>query len=155
MFAGLAGVSAQEKPLVGWVEKVRISPGGIVVHAKLDTGADYSSLNATDVEAFDKNGREMVRFSIRSRYGETVKIEKEVQRVAVIKRHSTKDQKRKVIRLGICLGATYMEADVNLVDRSKFDYQMLIGRNFLAGNAVVDPAITLTSEPSCKEAVKR
>jgi hypothetical protein len=48
------------------------------------------------------------------------------------------------------LGDFYREAEVNLVDRSGFNYQMLIGRSFLAGNLIVDPSIKYTTKPICK-----
>jgi hypothetical protein len=76
-------------------------------------------------------------------------VEKQVRRTALIKRHGGKNQRRAVIRLGICLGSTYMEEDVNLTDRTHFDYQMLVGRSFLAGNAIIDPSLTYTTEPNC------
>ena len=57
--------------------------------------------------------------------------------------------------MAICLGSHYMETDVNLVDRSNFDYQMLIGRNFLAGNVLIDPASTYVAEPACQGIPKK
>lgn len=143
-------VAAQKKEHFGFVEKVLLYPDGLPLHAKLDTGADNSSLDASDVESFEKDGVEWVRFHIRNRYGQRINFEKEVRRVAMIKRHSKKHQRRKVIRVGVCLGSTYLETDVNLVDRTNFAYQMLLGRTFLAGNAVVDPALTYTTEPHCQ-----
>jgi hypothetical protein len=141
---------AQTKENFGWVEKVLLYPDGLPLQAKLDTGADNSSLDASDVESFEKNGVEWVRFQIRNRYGQKISFEKEVRRVAMIKRHSSKHQRRKVIRVGVCLGKTYLETDVNLVDRTNFAYQMLLGRTFLAGNAIVDPSLTYTTEPNCE-----
>lgn len=141
---------AQEKESVGWQEKVRIYPANIVVHCKIDTGADYSSLNASKIEQIQKDGKDWIRFEITNRYGNKATIERELVRTALIKRHGSKPDKRPVIRLGICIGTKYMEADVNLVNRSNFETQMLIGRSFLAGNIVVDPAMTFTVEPSCK-----
>ena len=41
---------AGEKTIVGWIEKVRIYPGNFVVHAKLDSGAEYSSLDAGNLQ---------------------------------------------------------------------------------------------------------
>lgn len=142
-----------EKEIVGWVEKVKIFPSNLIVQGKLDTGADYSSLSASKIEEFEKDGEPWVKFSVENRYGEVREISERVQRTALIKRHGGKSpQKRPVIRLSICLGSHYMQTDVNLVDRSNFDYQMLIGRNFLAGNVLIDPASTYVAEPSCKGA---
>lgn len=154
VFLASALAHAQSKPVVGWVEKVALSPGNLVVQAKLDTGADHSSLNASNLREFERDGRKWVKFVVSNSYGQSAEIAQEVQRVAMIKTHSGKIQKRDVIRLGICLGKTYMEADVNLVDRTKFDYQMLVGRTFLAGNVVIDPSTTFTSEPNCKGKTK-
>ena len=147
---------AEEKEVVGWVEKVKIFPSNLIVQGKLDTGADYSSLSASHIEEFEKNGESWVKFSLKNRFGETKEISERVQRIALIKRHGGKaPQKRPVIRLAICLGSHYMETDVNLVDRSNFDYQLLIGRNYLAGNVLVDPSSTYMAEPSCQGAAKK
>ena len=147
---------AEEKEVVGWVEKVKIFPSNLIVQGKLDTGADYSSLSALRIEEYEKNGEPWVKFSLKNRYGEEKEINERVLRTALIKRHGGKaPQKRPVIRLAICLGSHYMETDVNLVDRSNFDYQLLIGRNYLAGNVMVDPSSTYMAEPSCKGATKK
>lgn len=145
-----------EKEIVGWVEKVKLFPSNLIVQGKLDTGADYSSLSASKIEEFEKDGEPWVKFSVANRYGETREIVERIQRTALIKRHGGKSpQKRPVIRLSICLGQHYMQTDVNLVDRSNFDYQMLIGRNFLAGNVLIDPASTYMAEPACQGAPKK
>ena len=149
-------IQSEEKEIVGWVEKVRLYPSNLVVQGKLDTGADYSSLSASKIEEFDKDGERWVKFSVQNRYGEIREISERVQRTALIKRHGGKSpQKRPVIRLAICLGTHYMETDVNLVDRSNFDYQMLIGRNFMAGNILIDPASTYVAEPHCQGIIKK
>lgn len=147
----VAVVSAEEprKNTFGWVERAALEPALFIVHAKLDTGADNSSLDASNIEEFDKDGAKWVRFTISNRYKNTFIIEKPVRREAIIRRHGGKHQRRKVIRLGVCLGDQFLETDVTLVDRRSFDYQMLLGRSFLAGYAVVDPAITYTSSPAC------
>ena len=36
--AAVLPAAAGEKKVVGWIEKVRLSPGNFVVHAKLDSG---------------------------------------------------------------------------------------------------------------------
>jgi hypothetical protein len=165
---GAVGVEAQDRMHLGWAEKIQISPGGIIMHAKLDTGADYSSLNANHIEEFVKEvenpnyksdneeqlKQKWVRFNVVNRYGQNVTIERPIRRFATIKRHGMKSQKRPVVRLGMCIGKNFMEEDVNLVDRTQFEYQMLVGRSFLAGVATVDPSMTYTTNPDCKESKK-
>lgn len=153
MFSSLTAV-AQTKAVIGWAEKVKIYPTETIVHAKMDTGSDYSSLNASEIEEFVKDKKTWVRFALLNRYGHRVVLERPIKRYAIIKRHGLKSQKRPVIRLGICAAGTYMEEDVNIVDRSKFIYQMLVGRSFMAGNAIIDPSMTYTSEPNCAEVPK-
>jgi len=142
--------SAHGKEVVGWVEKVRIYPGNVVIRAKLDTGARNSSLNASHITEFTRNGEEWVRFEVTGRNGKTVTIESKVHRVAKVKRQDEKPERRLAIVLGICLGSFYKEVEVNLVDRSHFIYQMLIGRSFMRGKLIVDPSATYTTKPICK-----
>jgi hypothetical protein len=49
-------IIAADKLTVGWTEIVSIFPGGMKVKAKLDTGADNSSLNARNIDYFDRDG---------------------------------------------------------------------------------------------------
>lgn len=142
---------AQSKETFGWVEKVHLTPSNVVLHAKLDTGADGASLDASNLKEFEKNGKTWVRFKLTNRYGQSVQIEREIRRIATVKRHRNKSQHRKVIRMGICLGNKYIETDISLIDRRNFHYQLLLGRVFLAGIAVIDPSVTYTSEPNCKK----
>ena len=140
-----------EKGIYGWIEKVRIAPGGILLHAKLDSGADHSSLSASNVTEFERDGKDWVRFDIRNRKGETHTIELRSRRLAKIKRVEGNTQKRPVVRMGICLGTSFLKVDVNLADRSNFAYPMLIGRNFLAPNVLLDASKTYTVDPNCEE----
>jgi hypothetical protein len=134
---------------VGWIEKVALAQGAIVLNAKLDTGADYSSLHAHDIQEFERDGAVWVRFQVIDRVGRDITVERRVIRTTSIKRMGGKSQKRNVIRMGLCLGDIYLKSDVNLVDRSDFKLQMLLGRNFLAGSVSIDPAISFTTEPRC------
>jgi len=131
-------VTAQNKQVVGWLEEIRIYPGNLVVIAKLDTGAKNSSLNASNITEFTRNGEQWVRFHVTNRYSKTVTIERKVHRMAKIKRHGGRAQPRYSILLGICLGSFYKEVEVNLADRS-----------FLAGNFIVDPSTKYTTKPIC------
>jgi hypothetical protein len=158
LLAGLFGLLvlalpaiAGQKKVVGWIEKVRIYPGNFIVHAKLDSGAEYSSLHAANLTRFQRDGRPWVRFELDNRDGKKVTIERPLLREATIKRHYLKAQKRPVIKIGVCLGNLYKETEVNLVDRTGFNYRMLIGRKFMEGHVIIDPSATYTVEPHCQE----
>jgi len=145
----IATAFASEKHMVGWLEKARIFPGGYQVSAKIDTGADNSSLNVRNFTAFQREGQEWARFTVTDDSGKEHKLEKKIVRLAKIKRHSGPRQERPVVLLGICVGAVYREVEVNLVDRSKFKYPLLVGRSFMSGALTVDPSKTYAVEPNC------
>ncbi len=145
------GLYAQEKQTVGWIEKVHIVPGAMTLDAKLDTGADVSSINAIDISQFERDGQKWVKFTVVDKKGNKVTLERKLKGVAEIKRRQGPPQKRFVVSLGLCIGNHYADTDVNLVDRSHFKYALLIGRSFMAGRLLPDPSVEYTTEPSCQE----
>lgn len=143
-------VHSEERQTVGWVEKVSVFPGNLKLKAKLDTGALNSSLNASQVEEFVRNDEKWVRFNLTNWQNLTTTLEKKLIRTARIKEHDRASDQRPVIQLGICLANVFKEVEVNLVDRSNFKYQLLVGRTFLKGSFVIDPARSFTVEPQCQ-----
>ena len=141
--------------VAGWVENVSIFPGNMKIKAKLDTGARNSSLNARNMEEFYRDGDRWVRFKLKNWKGRTENFEAKIIRTATIKQHETDSVTRPVIHLGICLGNVYKEVEVNLQDRGKFNYQMLVGRSFLRKSILVDSAATFTVEPDCQGATHK
>jgi hypothetical protein len=141
-----------DKLVAGWIERVRVYPGDLLIDAKLDTGADLSSLHCHCSEPFTRDGARWVHFDVTDKTGKTLTLERKIQRIVSIKRHFGKDQERVVVLLGVCLGDVYKEAEVSLVDRSNLTYKMLVGRNFMAGNVIVDPDATHTLQAKCKDA---
>ena len=150
----LLSLAAQASETVGWVEHVTLYPGKgeITLKAKVDTGAKSSSLHCNCITPIKQNGQEWVSFSVENDKGEIVKIQKPVRRVASIKRHFGKEQRRYVIRLGVCMGSVFRETDVTLVDRTGFNYSMLIGRRFMEDHFLVNPGKKFLNPPSCKDA---
>lgn len=136
--------------VVGWTERVTIHPGNVAINAKLDTGAQNSSLHCDCISPFERDGAKWAGFTVESVNGEKIRLERKVVRSARIKRAGGEPQDRMVIRLGICLGHTYREAEVTLVDRAGMNFPMLIGRSFLEGKFAVDSSATFTTEPDCK-----
>ena len=135
--------------VAGWIEQAILFPDVLKVHAKLDTGAKTSSINAVDPFFFTKNGDSWVRFSLTNRDESTIILERPVIRTTTIKRHFGDSQKRPVITLDICVGEVRKKVDVNLVDRSGLNYQLLIGRNFLRGSLLIDSGQTYLTSPDC------
>ena len=66
LFSVTASAATTEiRHVFGWVENATLEPMGARVKAKLDTGALTSSLHALNVERFEKDGEEWVRFKVK------------------------------------------------------------------------------------------
>ena len=138
--------------VVGWVEKVQILPENILLHAKIDTGADTSSLNVSDLSEIVRKSERWVTFTVTTREGQSMTLKKPIHRYAKIKRKGAKPQRRPVVKFDLCLGNVFIRKTlVNLADRKNFKYNMLIGRSFLKGHAVVDSEQTYKHEPNCSD----
>ncbi len=142
-------VSAQNPITVGWLESVQICPENLTLRAKLDTGAKTSSLNAFNIKEFDRQNEKFIQFDVVDNRGSKKTIEKKLIRYVKIKEHDTLPVERPVILLSICLGSVYKQAEVNLIDRSAFNYRLLIGRRFLEGTFLIDSAAKFTTRPHC------
>lgn len=152
--AACSAAHAGEKLTVGYVENVQIFPGGLSLQAKIDSGADHSSVNAKAVEKFVRDGSDWVRFSLTNDLGRTIVVERPVLRTARIRRHGGLIEERDVLLLGICLGNIFKQIEVNIVDRSGLAYPVLIGRSYLKGAFLVDPGARFMHEPRCPSAAR-
>jgi hypothetical protein len=148
---GPAIASAEGKPRLGWIERIRLEPWGLVVKAKLDTGAATSSLQAIDIALFDKDGDRWVRFAVADG-ADATRIESPVTRFARVKRPTGDVERRPVVRVAFCLGDARHEAEFTLSDRSTFLYPVLLGRSALVHLGVVDPGATYLASPRCGHA---
>ena len=125
--------------IIGEVEHVTLHPSGLRMKARIDTGATTSSIGIHSKEAFERDGKQWIRFSIKDRDSdEIIHFEKPVTRIATIKRHGAESQLRPTVMLSMALGNVDMEAEFTLTDRSKFTFPVLIGRNVLREGFLVD-----------------
>jgi hypothetical protein len=137
------------KAVIGWVEKAAIHPGNFQLKAKIDSGAKSSSIHCDCQSTIKRNGEDWLRFTVTNDKGEQVTLERKILRTVKIKRHFGEKQQRPVIKLGICLKNIYKETEVNVIDRGGLNYQLLIGRDFLAGDFLIDTDARFTSNPDC------
>ncbi len=142
--------SSSVKITIGSVEPIRIIPGDKVVMARIDTGAKTSSLNAVEMQIFERDGREFVRFAL-SKETDALIIEKPIFKWVRIKRHGKKSQRRPIVKLRLVLGNNSQVVAITLTDRGKFKYPLLIGRNFLRDIYIVDVAKKNTCIPKVYE----
>jgi len=134
---------------IGWIETVRILPEGFELKAKIDTGADNSSLGVVDWQSFTRNDKEWIRFEVLNNEGKTQSFERPLDSYTLIKRKILRSLKRPVVKMWLCIGNKKALVPVNLANRKKFKYQVLIGRSFLKEHFLVDSAKKLTLQAEC------
>ncbi len=125
--------AAEDKQIIGAVEKVFLSPPGTIMRARIDTGAVTSSLDARDIELFERNGDRWVRFTIVNPEDQSeIFLELElVRKVRIIQAEQEEPEKRPVVELGVTVGRHTQTAQFTLTDRRHMEFPMLIGRNIL------------------------
>ena len=147
--ASFGALAAERMITVGAAETVRIYPGGAQFTARIDTGALTSSINAQKIKRFSRGGRRWVRFELVGKQGQTVAMERPIVRTVRIKRFGQDSERRTVVRIGICMGGFYKDAQVTLQDRRRRAYPVLIGRRYMAGAVIVDPGREYLVPPEC------
>ncbi|MDI3325557.1 RimK/LysX family protein [Pontibacterium granulatum] len=131
--------SLRNKTIVGAVEWAVIDLGNeqLIAKARMDTGAATSSLGATDIAEFERNGKRWVRFKLAD--GRT--ISQRLERFVNIRQAAASESnKRPVVKLGVKIGEIAYIGEFTLADRSHLKYEVLIGRNVLRDLMVVDVA---------------
>lgn len=151
--AALAG--DDQDSVFGWVEKATLEPWGVEVKAKLDSGALTSSLDARDIELFEKEGEEWVRFRLKledEASGElfTERMELPLYRDLRVRGAGGVDE-RPVVLMDVCLGGTVYEEQFGLRDREEMNYPLLLGRRSIGHLGLLDVRETFLTEPDCGE----
>ena len=135
--------------MLGWAERARIFPGNLPIQAKLDTGANTSSLNVEKYQIIERDGKKWVRLTARNRANGRRDYELELVRISKTKNHHGPLVQRPVVRLEICIANIRKTAELNVSRRKDFIYKLLLGRRFLANAITVDPSKKFTMQPSC------
>ncbi len=136
--------------VMGWIERVKVLPHGLLMEAKMDTGAKNTSIDAADIVEFSRGGKKWVRFNVSDRKGRTVTFERPVFRIARIRRSEMKTTSRPVVMLPLCIGSFLQEVEVNLAKRTHLSYPLLVGRSAMEGKVLVDSSRKFTKDPMCQ-----
>ncbi|SDM45051.1 Uncharacterized conserved protein [Franzmannia pantelleriensis] len=147
--------TSADDEIFGWVEMATVEPWGTTIKAKLDSGALTSSLDARDIERFEKDGEEWVRFRLeledeRSDAVLTEELEKPIYRSIKV-RGAGGSARRAVVLMEFCLGNTRYEEQVGLRDRSEMFYPLLLGRRTIEHLGLLDVRKTFINGADCDE----
>jgi hypothetical protein len=133
----------KSKTIIGELEYVTLIPSSRVLKARIDTGATTTSVDAKNILHFVRDGEKWVSFDILD-MGETYTFKLAVKRRVKIKRHGAESQRRYVVEMTMQLGVICQNIEVTLSDRSEYNFPLLIGRNFLQDNFIVDVSLQYT-----------
>ena len=108
--------------------------------ARIDSGAETSSLDARNITRFERDGSNWVRFDVPvPKTDEFVTMEKEIsRRVKVIQSSADEADRRVVVELQFAIGDHQQVAEFTLTDRGHLSHTVLIGRNILRDVMLID-----------------
>lgn len=142
-----------DKIVLGGVEQVHLDPPGLEFSARIDTGAQTSSINALNIVEFERDGKPFVKFNLTHPItGEKIELTRRLRRYVRVKELGNRESlRRPVVRMRVMLGNIDERINFTLENRSRFKHQVLIGRNLLQDLAVVDVSkkyTTLKNDPT-------
>ena len=143
-----------EKTTYGFIEKATLVQHNLTLSAKLDTGAKSASLNAVKITEVELGGKPYLRFIVPSKEGDVafecayvgkveIKIRTGESQISSLLRRSIK---RPVVMMPIRLDGKERMIRVNLTNRRRFIYPLLLGREAISAfGGVVDPGAKYTT----------
>jgi len=114
-----------------------------VVKARVDSGAQTSSLHATNIRPFTRNNTRWVSFEVHPLQKErstVLRCEALVVDRRTVKNSGGFTEKRYVIRTRCGFGAEQWEIELTLANRDSMGYRMLLGREAMGSRVLVDPS---------------
>ncbi len=133
-----------QKLIIGNAEAICLPELGIShLEARIDTGAQTSSLHVDNLECFEKDGRAYVEFDL---HPDVYHLEQVVRCTAPLKANRKVKssngtfEHRCVIKTMLRLGDLQWPIDITLTNRESMTYMMLLGRQAMADKVLVDPS---------------
>lgn len=127
---------------LGSLEKIYIDVVKSAFVARVDTGATTSSINAVDMQKFERDSKKWVKFHVSDEQTapeDRKWIEAPIIRHVKIRQSNTSDlERRPVVELWVKIGRVHERSQFTLTDRTQMDYPILLGREFIQDVALVD-----------------
>lgn len=132
--------TVKSKAEIGWCELVDIPSLGLSkIHAKMDSGAATSSIHATRIKPFIKDGEKWVEFWFRAEAGmKPRRCEARIMARRMVKSSNGENQDRTVIAVQLSLGNLTWNGQLTLANRRSMTFPLLIGRRSLRRGFLVD-----------------
>lgn len=125
---------------IGWCELVDLPELGLhAMHAKIDTGANTSSLHATRIKQFERDDEQWVRFRSPRSIGHAPRdCEAKLLERRQITSSNGSVQNRYVIETVVRLGPLIWRAQITLANRATMAFPVLVGRRVLKRGFLVN-----------------
>jgi hypothetical protein len=126
--------------VIGRAERIQLLDHGVsFTPAKVDTGADVSSIWASQIKE-EGGSLQFVLFAEGSQYytGEVIRIAAPNYRLARVANSFGAKEMRYIVKLRVLLHGRKLKASFTLADRSSKIYPILIGRRLLTKKFIVD-----------------
>ena len=131
---------SMEKIKIGRADKIDLPEFGLEnIEAKIDTGANRSSIHCSKIEHKDYEGVDSIIFSIPlAGNGEETSFHSADFFKKKIKSSSGHVEERYIIKTTVVLFGKRFKTSFSLTDRTDMKYPILLGRKLLAGHFIVD-----------------
>lgn len=133
------------RKIIGWKEWFAFEKLGLpAINGKIDTGAKTSCLHAFNIEPYNKEGVDYIKFDIHP-----LQKNKEVVRTCrarvidyrYVSDSSGKKEKRYVIKSPLTIGGITVTIEITLANRDSMAFRMLLGREAIKkAKMLVDPS---------------
>ena len=129
-----------DKQIVGLREQALIAGLNIVMQARISTNVANSVIDARNIQMFERNGEEWVRFTIYNpETNEPHILERKRLRFQTVQSSaSPTPDRRPVVEIRFTIGKLSQKGEFILSDRSNSEFPILIGRNLLRDVMLVD-----------------
>lgn len=113
------------------------------IKARVDSGAKTSSIHASNIEVFEKDGVDWVRFEvdpIQNNPSILIQCVAKLVRTKMVKSSMGTSEERLMIRTRMRLGEDTFTIKLTLASRDTMNYRMLLGREVLNGRYLINSA---------------
>jgi hypothetical protein len=126
--------------IIGRSEEIQLVDYDLAIPAKIDTGAYNSSIHFNNAELINQSGKELLRAKLLGHPSSphSFMVETEDFEIANVKNSFGVREVRYKIKLRVKLGTKTLLASFTLADRSNNLMPVLIGRELLGDNFLVD-----------------
>ena len=139
----------RQKRVVGWKEHAALPDLKVKdVIAKMDTGANLASIDASEIKYSTKGGVKHVNFKVMKRNNTVRKTSAPLAGFKRIKSSNGDVERRPYVKTTLLVDGISKKIELTLTDRGPMDYTMLIGRKALGRRWVVNPSVSFLTKPN-------